>query len=513
MSYSIHYRVFEALKSKKPYRFVHPLLFSNIFPKRLEIYSKREIERILQKCCNSKCSNKELMNLLNSLIPLQDIIYHEVEKIYKEAEEKYNRLDMKSKSDFVNRYGEGFWRKFQNNVYTRVMTYPEIKNICENISKNLEYLIKNKILFTNKSNIYKWLDENEATDLVIKKTNQEIIAHWFGYTHKIWLLGENISDKKLIEEINKEEIKIILEKVDQVSSYNKDILIGNIKAQLISDPQSATDFYKTALWYRHQGDYQTALEFIDKALESDDLFAFLKYKELLHEKAILLSTDQVRKFKEALRLLNLLHYGFKYSKQNPEVVTLMGSNYKRLALIDEKGNYKSSLCDQDIDNLIRAMEYYSIAYSYRKENNSRERLYDLLNILYLRKIVDYSNGETFCRVTFEKKYEKIDFERYKKTLDYTNWWEVISYIEFKILMCEKISRDEIEGEIESILSIGGDINADQITITLRQVKLYLTLVKNIDNEVAKNDCSITLFEILVDYLEEIVQYVKLNEKS
>ena len=508
-SYSVHYRVYQALKAKKPYRFVNKLLFSNIFPKRLEVYSKNEIEKILNKCCNDKCSNKELMNLLNSLIPLQDIIYNEIEKIYSEAAEKYNLLDLKSQSQFIERCGDEFWNKFQNNVYERVMTYPQIKNLCENTHKNLEDIIKKKILFTNKSNVYKWDDEKNATNLVINKTNQEIIAHWFGYEHKIWIQSESKSDDELIDDINKHEIKTILAKVDEISSYNQDILIDNIKAQDISEPQSATDFYKTALWYRNQGDYQTALDFINEALESDDLFAFKKYKELLHEKAILLSTSEIGKFKEALRLLNLLHYGFEYSKQKPEVVTLMGSNYKRLALIDEKGNYKCSLCDQDIDNLIRAIEYYSVAYSYRKEFNSRERMYDLLNILYLRKIVDYLNDETFCKVTFEKTYEKIDFEKYKKTLDYTSWWDVISYIEFKILLCEKISIDEIKEEIYSISPIDGDVNADQITITLRQINLYLTLVKNINNEAAKNDCSVAQFETLTNYLEEdILQNVK-----
>ena len=521
MSLSLDRKKLKAMILKEPYKYVDPLLFANIFPKKVVRYDEKELQKKIDDYCENSSfqelekikdekkrkeeERKILRNILFSLIPVEEIISEELTKTYQNAKAKYIQLSEKEQGTFMYDYGEKFRESFFANVKTKVFQALESKKLCKNF--NVEQVVQD-ILYMGKSAVYEWQKKgvdkngNDYEYKCISSPKKKIISEHFGYKIKIWdeLNEDNIN--KIANKLYTYKEEDIFSNIDTLFGYeNSEELFQSKEILYIHDPKDAYDYYVNALYFRQKGEYKKALDAIEQALKCDDMFVYRYYKELLHQKAILLSTDAIGEFQEALKVLKLLHYTMQYSQKVPEIITLMGSNYKRLALIDKNGSYKEELDEQDKNNLLSAIEFYQISYRYREEMNERERFYDLLNILYLSKMIAYLEGEEFFKEDFFTKYGRFNIKDY--SVDKQNWWELISFIEYKILLCE-ISKDKIKEQLESYFN--GDINKvnpDFITITLRQVKLYLTVVKNIDNEAAKNDCSISLFEFLIEYLKKV----------
>ena len=519
-------RKLKAMILKEPYKYVDPLLFANIFPKEVVKYEEKELQKKIDEYCKNssfqelekikneskrkKEKRKILRNILFSLIPVEEIISEELTKTYQNAKAKYISLSEKEQSSFMYDYGEKFRESFFANVKTRVFQALESKKLCKNF--DVEQIVQD-ILYMGKSAVYEWQKEgvdkngNDYEYKSISSPKKKIISDHFGYKIEIWNDINEDDINKIANKLYAYKEEDIFSNIDTLFGYeNSEELFQSKEISYIDDPKDAYDYYVNALYFRQKSEYKNALESIEQALKCDDMFVYRYYKELLHQKAILLSTDAIGEFQEALKVLKLLHYTMQYSQKVPEIITLMGSNYKRIALIDKNGNYKKELNEQDKNNLLSALQFYQISFRYREEMNERERFYDLLNILYLIKMMAYLENEEFFKEDFFATYGHFNIK--DSSVDKNNWWELISFIEYKILLCE-ISKDKIKEQLEGYFK--GDIdniNPDFITITLRQVKLYLTVVKNIDNEAAKSDCSTELFGFLVKYLEEVFAYKK-----
>ena len=499
----------KAMIDREPYKYVHPLLFNNIFPKKLTKYDDEVLNKKIEEYCKKKQYKKndqeELKNILYSLIPLQEIIDKEILNVYGDAEKQYRKLSIQEQSNFISKYGNIFWESFNKRVEEKVMNAIGLKNVCDNIKQNIIKTLKD-ILFMGKSKVYEWKNINQLTR--IKSPFRSKISEWFGYTKEVWNEIDANSVNDIIEKLKFYKLKDICLSIDDLFKYNEEIDCEFEYISFNNEPKDSLDYYQNVLFYRKNNQYKKALETLDMILESDDMYVYKCYKKFLHQKAILLSTNEIRKFKEALKILKHLHYSMDYAQKEPEIITLMASNYKRLALMDIDGNYKQKLNEQDLENIDLAIEFYKISYKYREELNKKDRFYDLLNILYLIKILTYLQYEDFNKEDFLSKYGKINLKDY--TVDSQNWWEVIGLIEYNILLCET-TKEKIEFELSKFFDENrNNMNSDFIKITLRQIRMYLSIVKNVDK--AKNDCSIELFEFLVEYLESILHFMK-NENS
>ena len=224
--------------------------------------------------------------------------------------------------------------------------------------------------------------------------------------------------------------------------------------------------YEKAKRYKKQEKIEEALRLIEILLDHKSQYVYMRYNEILLLKAILLSHNKKKAFDEALGILHLLYSAMEYHLKDPEVLTLLGSNYKRKALYDEQGCIRKS---ETIPKkyLVKSLQNYEQALSIRTE----ERYYDAINIAYLRKILF---------VTTKKEIEDLVLKEPNWIPDENNWWEMVTRAEFFMLSGDLANAKlyiNIYLERNSVLP--HDIGA-----TLRQIKLYLNAIP--DDKIAKS---------------------------
>jgi hypothetical protein len=115
-------------------------------------------------------------------------------------------------------------------------------------------------------------------------------------------------------------------------------------------------------------------------------------------------------------------------------------------------------------NLIsKALTLYDDGYEIK---DSQERYYDAINWAYLRNIASVIESN---RLDTPKVKER--FEELKKAwrVDEKNWWEVISYAEFSMLVGDiTFAKNYVDNFLER-----HPVDPDEIKATMRQIKLYI----------------------------------------
>jgi len=197
-----------------------------------------------------------------------------------------------------------------------------------------------------------------------------------------------------------------------------------------------------------------ALKVIEKLLKYKSYYVYNRYNEILLFKAVLLSHNKVRQFDEAIDILKLLYSAMKYHLENPEVLTLLGSNYKRKAFYDEEGNLRTK-DDIDMGYIRLSLQNYEQALKIR----SVERYYDAINIAYLKKILFNID---------KNEVEELRKAEANWTPNETNWWEMATHAEFFMLSGDfKNAKLIITTFLEKETTDPCDISS-----TLRQIQLY-----------------------------------------
>jgi len=254
----------------------------------------------------------------------------------------------------------------------------------------------------------------------------------------------HMSDHRLIvsnKEKREELDKIVYEK--QLEQYPND------------HPQRV---YEKAKLYKKQEKIEEALKLIEILLEQKNQYVYMRYNEILLLKAILLSHNNKKAFDEALDILHLLYSAMEYHLKEPEVLTLLGSNYKRKAFYDIEGNLRPK---RSIEKryLEKSLENYGQALSIR----THTCYYDAINIAYLRKILLNDTKEGIHELSLKES---------NWIPDENSWWEMITRAEFFMLSGD-LGKAKLY--INTYLA-KNEVSPHDIGVTLRQVELYLNAV-------------------------------------
>ena len=149
--------------------------------------------------------------------------------------------------------------------------------------------------------------------------------------------------------------------------------------------------------------------------------------------------------------------------EKPEILTLLASNYKRKALYHPNGtlNYKEQV---DINLLQQANDLYEDAYNLSKD----DKYYHAINRAYMMLIIDAIEGTNEKNkiqreiATMYNELLKNGFPSNKK-----DWWQVITQIEFLLLMQRDSEAFDVFESYNSTSSKAFDIET-----TIRQLELY-----------------------------------------
>jgi len=330
-------------------------------------------------------------------------------------------------------------------------------------------------IFVSHSSVNHWMNHKTSK---IKATAKSEISNIFNLVYSVW------EDSFSCEENFEEEL----------SNYKKVRKNKNIIERHIMKPienKQPLSLFEQAKEYRKQKKVKEALELLEQIDADMSSFKYKHYNEIAHLKAILLSDDTIQDWDGAIDILRKLYFSAEYHFEEPEIITLIASNYKRKALYcPNTKNYKE-MEDVDMDLIASALILYYEAY---EEKDSQQKYYDALNYAYLYNISNTIESKEIDHERIKKLYS--DFSKQWR-VDECSWWEVISRAEFLMLL----------GEIERAISTMDyflethSLSPSEIDATFRQLKLYIHFTQ--DQNAIK----------FHQYLEESWSYIAKSKKS
>jgi len=256
-----------------------------------------------------------------------------------------------------------------------------------------------------------------------------------------------------------------MKETDNLSQKEINILLENRL-----EKESTTFMFALAKRLTDKNNIQEALSVLEWINNRDDSFKYTSGNKLKHQKAILLSHNSIKDWDGAIDILRSLYHSCNYHLEEPEILTLLASNYKRKALDGSKNKD-----EVDMNLLTSALCLYEDSYNL-KPNNKKH--YDAINMAYLYNIVDAIESEYADKTEIEILYKKLS-EIWE--VDTTQWWDVCTNAEFLMLLGEVDLA--IEKMDEFFKFYGKTINPFAIEdVLFRQLRLY---IKFTDDEGAK----------------------------
>ncbi len=334
------------------------------------------------------------------------------------------------------------------------------------------------------------------------------ISEMFGLQHTIWqdkftneiyFINDLPKYKKITKEIDPAEAKAVrldmkmLGETQNATASEKDTLRRltaqpHIELDRIDISASTPEFlFELSKMLKENNQVPDALTVIDAILQSKSTFGYVHHNELEHIRAVLLSHKMVGKWDEAIDTLRLLYSASQYHLVEPEIITLMASNYKRKALYLDDGFSLRTKSEVDMWLLSNAYTLYCDAYDLKPKHS---RYYDAVNMAYLAKMIGDLDPDSDTSLDIINLYNTLTAS-WRPADD--NWWEVSS--EAEILMLS--GRVELAiSQIDLFLESGYHIDRFDIEATLRQLELYLHFVD--DEDGAK----------FYEYLNQTWQYIR-----
>ena len=325
--------------------------------------------------------------------------------------------------------------------------------------------------------------ENSQTKNIPKSEIRKNLARMFGMKYDIW--EKNYKDIQSF----KRELKIFQKPIKKQEDDN-DLLDKKILGEIISLPLdeeneyefisqvkpiqlpanlvsfSANFIYNLANLLKDNEQVTDALYVLEILERKVEPFVFYYHKKIQHLKAILLSHKDIQRWDDAIIQLRYL-YVDGYHFKNPEILTLLASNYKRKALYHPNGtlNHKEQV---DINLLQQANDLYEDAYELSEE----DKYYPAINRAYIMLIIDAIEGNS-DKTQIEQEIGRIYTELVKNGFpsNSKDWWQITTQVEFLVLM----KRD---GEALDILeNYQGSITKFDIETTIRQLEIYSHFTK------------------------------------
>jgi ribosome biogenesis protein Nip4/transcriptional regulator with XRE-family HTH domain len=407
------------------------------------------------------------------------------------VKEKIKRMrDMGKRNDDILTHVE----KFGEMVVKYRDKYGHFETFCEKIG-------------ASRASVNDWEKGKKAN--IQKASVRDAICFEFELNHRVWIDEfydkpnfydslENYEEKELIMEENpKDKLDHLILGNSQKPSKDDENLLSDLNLKDKIDISEVLLLKKTPQFLfelltllKDKDQIDEALEILKVIQEDSSQFKYKYHNKLQHLKAVFLSHDSQRKWDEAIDILTYLYSTSDYFKQEPEIITLLASNYKRKALTDS--SKENGWCEPhkiDHDSLGSAMILYRKAYELKYE---KVKYYDAINRAYLFKIAEVLEDDETAPKRVEELYKDLTVNhRWRPT--HNNWWEIITNAEF-LMLVGKV--DEAIKEVEDFLE-AQDQKEFNMQTTIRQLELYIHFT---DDQNAIDFC---------DHLKEIWKDCKL----
>ena len=302
-------------------------------------------------------------------------------------------------------------------------------------------------IFVSHSSVNNWVRHETRK---IKATAKSEICNIFGLVYSVW-------DDSFASEEDFEKELLNYKKIQK----KKNLIERHIMKPI--ENQQPLFLFEQAKKYKEQKEIQKALKLLEQIEYDDSSFKYKHHNEIAHLKAILLSDDSIQDWDEAIHILRNLYFSANYHLEEPEIITLIASNYKRKALYHPKTKTYKERKDVDMDLIASALILYHEAY---EEKDSQAKYYDALNYAYLYNISESIESKEISHERIKTLYD--DFSKQWK-VDECNWWEVISQAEFSMLLGDT---NRAISTINYFLETH-TVTPSQMSATLRQLELYI----------------------------------------
>jgi len=336
----------------------------------------------------------------------------------------------------------------------------------------------NKI-FVSHSSVNYWINHKTRK---IKATAKSEICNVFGLLFSVWEDTFAIAEDFEKELLNYKKIR-----------NKKDTIERHIMKSI--DMKQPLFLFEQAKEYKENRKVKEAIKLIKEIESNDSSFKYTHHNQISHLKAILLSDDIIQDWDGAIHILRNLYFSAKYHLEEPEIITLIASNYKRKALYNPITKKLREQKGVDIDLIASALTLYFEAYELK---DSQDKYYDALNYAYLYNISNSIESKEIDHNRIKELYN--DFSK-RWRVDEKSWWEVISRAEFQMLMGNvDIAISDIDYFLETYR-----VTPSQMDATLRQLKLYIHFTQE------KN--AIKFYQYLQDFWEFIQKSKKSNNET
>lgn len=320
-----------------------------------------------------------------------------------------------------------------------------------------------------RSTVFNWLQKEQASFNTKSKTK---ICKAFNLFDTVWT--DSFSTQEAFEEaLSEYQKRVVQPKVREnnilvalkKSKKDENMKIENLSKKEIDalletklENESAFFMFAFAKKLKNDKKVKKALKVLQWIEEKACSFKYTHENELRHLKAVLLSHDKIQDWDGAIHILRSLYHSRHYHLEEPEILTLLASNYKRKAL--EMHKLKEEI---DMQLITSAICLYEDAYALKADNS---KYYDAINLAYLYNLVDAIEVEYADKQEIQHLYGELS--RIWR-IDTHSWWEVSSDAEFLMLLG---SVDLAKVKINAFLE-HHKVKPFEFDTTLRQLKLYI----------------------------------------
>ena len=317
-----------------------------------------------------------------------------------------------------------------------------INNWVNGVTQNIGYKYKNRIIDTFELPHDFWLKDFNRDDT------------FRNYLKKIKAKKDGDFDKWIIDQlptITTKEKEMLNEKLEDYIDLNR-----------IKDT-TPTFMFEYAKKLQEQNRIQEALEVLKMIDENGFSYESTYHHQVDKLKAILLSDDKIKDWDGAITILKRLYISAEYHKDEPEIPTLIASNYKRKAFYNSKTENLLPKDKVDVNLLISAIALYKESY---RVKDSKDKYYDAINMAYLFNILDAIEMEEEDNIEIKELYDNLS-KVWKINED--DWWAVISNAEFLMLLGRV---DEANLRVNRFFKLYLD-KVSNIEATFRQLDIYI----------------------------------------
>ena len=323
-----------------------------------------------------------------------------------------------------------------------------------------------------RATVFDWLKKDKAS---LHTKSKIKICKAFNLLDTVWsdsFPNEDEFEKLLCEyekikpmKVRKDISKHILVQLDEVKTKDKCMEVDNLGKDEIDlllanklQNESASFMFEFAKKLKNKKQIEESLNVLLWIDDKESTFKYTHENELRYFKAVLLSHDKIKDWDGAIHILRSLYHGRNYHLDEPEILTLLASNYKRKAL--DNHNSKDNI---NMELITSALCLYEDAYELKADNSKH---YDAINLAYLYNIVDAIEVEYADKIEIETLYANLS-KIWR--IDKSNWWEVCSDAEFLMLL----------GKVDLAILKMNDflenykVEPFEIDATVRQIKLYI----------------------------------------